>query len=290
MNAPETMYSCPIDDQMLAAFIDGRLTGEARSEVVAHVAECGACRSIVVDAQEIQAELAAEDNVVRPDFRRKQPWVAVASIAAAAILAVLLIAPLRERLFGGNEMSRLVAATEPMKEYPLHGRLSADFPYKPAKPSYRGPADEVFDSSAYKVMGELARLESGHDDHALGTATLLVGKVDDAVAPLERALQHATAEERPAIANDLAAALLARGRFRSNARDHARALELLDGLWRTEKTAAVAWNRAVALTQLGRDAEAIRAWDEYLKLDAKSPWAQEAVRRRDDLRRGLAPL
>lgn len=271
------MTECP-SAEMIAAFVEGRLTGSARGEVVEHLAECGDCRDLVNDVVDFQSEEEPAE-VARPQFGRKRFAAVAASVAAAAALIALFATPLRERIFGGG-MSSLVEATKSVSVRPTEGRLSGDFDYKRPKERFRGADEE--NTQLWPVMAEAAELESARrrDLHALGVAHLYLGHTDQAVAELRRAMQDADDEDdRTAIAVDLAAALIAR----RHEGDAAEAYALIEGVWSKQKTAAVAWNRAAALEALHRDADAIRAWDAYLQLDPNSDWSKEAKQTRDAL-------
>lgn len=288
MNAPAVMKTdCPTDNEM-AAFIDGRLTGAARSEVVEHVAACGACRSLVLDANDFAAMDAEEssamtvDNVTEGDFEpRRSGWKLALSVAAlAAGLFVVFGGPL-EHFFGKSDVEKLAEVAAGVPNRTIAGRISG-FPYQTFAPKRGGKKEEPVDADVqmYKLQAEAARIHSDAkaDPHATGVAFLVAGGVglqSEAVEPLTVALRTATPEERPAIANDLAVALLARG----SDDDVAKAYALVDEQWRVTKTPELAWNRALALETLGRNAEATKAWREYLALDPDSEWAKEVSRR-----------
>src|SRR4051794_19437542 len=79
-------HRCP-PNEVLAAFVDGRLP---RMKVVAlteHLSSCAECRFIVESASEFQAEEQAEN--IEPQGRRSWRWVAV----AAAVGVVVLLTP-----------------------------------------------------------------------------------------------------------------------------------------------------------------------------------------------------
>src|SRR5688500_15509983 len=102
---------CP-DEEMLAALIDGKLEGDERRRVLEHVATCGDCRDIVNAATDfIESEAPADATPVR--FGRS--LLPVAALAAAALLALLLIGPIRDRLTGAGGMESLVAASRSLE-------------------------------------------------------------------------------------------------------------------------------------------------------------------------------
>lgn len=107
------------------------------------------------------------------------------------------------------------------------------------------------------------------DDQALG----------DAITRLEKALR--LSKRRVSLLIDLSAAHMARAEREQNARDLVAAIDYADEAVALEpRNLAARWNSALAKQALGLDEEAERAWDTYLDLDSRSPWAAEAGRRR----------
>jgi hypothetical protein len=264
MTPPDSMMNCP-PDETLAAFADGRLDATARQEVIEHVADCAECRDTILLASELAG---AEANVVRPASfgRRAAPLLAV----AAAILLLLAVPPIRERIFGRSGMSALVHIGESMHQRPGEARLSAAFPYREAKDPTRGTGeDEDYALElAVSEAAERAEKRPTQDNlHALGVAHLLQGSGPEAVAALERAQAAGTPDA--ALLSDLAAAYLA-------VAEDQRALEVADRAWAAGKIPAAAWNRALALEKLRRTRDALAAWESYVALDPDSQWTGEA--------------
>lgn len=274
MNAAMVMQTCP-NEEMLAAFIDARLDDRARLEVIEHLADCGECRDIVMTANEYEASLEQKGGAVVPGrFNRR--WLPPLA-AAAAVIAVLFGVPsLRQAILPMSGMAKLVKAANDLPERPTSARLSGDFAYKKFS-NLRGKSDEVpVDAEVAETMVKLAAneaTEKAKDDrtvenlHAAGVGEVLAKNRPDAVKTLEEA-----ASKKPSsaeIQNDLAAAYIANG-------DYERALAAARKSWSIQQSHAAAWNIALALDNAGRDAEAIAAWQNYLKLDGSSPWADEA--------------
>lgn len=299
MTAGNLMNHCP-SEETLAAFIDGRLDGEARRHVVEHLAECAECRDTVLMADELAAAdvVPRADNVVRGRFPSR---VIPALLAvAAAIVLVFLIPGIRDRVLGGGTgMGALADAAESIKHRPTYARLNTDFEYKPARKSFRGAEDgEPNDLSTWAVQEVMVRLESrrakselsARDLHVLGVSHLLVGSDDKAVKFLEDAVKRATgaqdarkavaASDDVALLTDLTNAYVARG----TVADLIAAAEVAQRAWSLEPSPATAWNRALTLE--ARDPRAaLAAWDDYLRLDldSSSPWAIEVPGRKEDL-------
>jgi len=267
-------------NELLAEYADGKLAGRKAEEVFVHLDACDDCRAIwdaIADAKdEGVIERADAPVVVHGNFGRK---VAIGTVAAAAAAAAIFFTPpvqdrLEFRRTGG--VSALIEATNQMPQRETQGRL-AGFEYKPPKSIKRGENDENdVPLDLYQAAGDIEkRLDdtpSAQQLRALGLSYLLTGQKDTGIEMLARA--HAAAPNDPVVMNDLAAAYLHTG-------DAAKALELAEKARRREPSPEAAWNRALALEYLQRDVEARAAWEEYLRLDPKSEWANEV--RKDHL-------
>ncbi|HEY0372574.1 MAG TPA: zf-HC2 domain-containing protein, partial [Thermoanaerobaculia bacterium] len=136
MTIPEiTTMNCP-DEETLAAFIDGRLKGEARQRVVEHMANCADCRDIAVAANEYQPLPADVSHM--PARSPMLKWSVVAAIAAVVVLAFGTM--LRNRLISAP-MTDLVEASESLDVRAVPARLSADFPHRRYQSVMRGGND-----------------------------------------------------------------------------------------------------------------------------------------------------
>jgi hypothetical protein len=269
MTAPVLMETHP-PDETLAAFVDDKLPKTERRAVIAHLAECGECRTLVNDISDIKAMEEAANVVEMP---KRGGWrVAAASFAVAAGLLVVFGPSIRVWAFG-RSVKEITAESVAMAFRPSVGRLSVPLPYQKVKETPRGAQEEPeaivegVPPEIYIALDDLHKAKRP-DPHAVGLAHLMATQYDDAIPYLEQA---AATNERAKI--DLAAALLARGRDS----DYQRALELSQ----TSNTPEALWNRAVAVEQIrGNDDDdaAIAAWNAYLKVESSSPWAEEARR------------
>lgn len=272
-----------LSSEQIAAFVDGRLPESARLEAITHFADCDECRELFdVTSDAVAAGVTAEQAQVVP-FRPRRKWPAIAAVAAVAAVAIVSVPQVRywfeDQRTGG--VSTLVRASQTSEERLLDGRLSGGFPYKPHK-TMRGVSGE--DSVKIDEL-KLAALEleqrnpaSAKQFHALGLAKLATDSPKDAVPFLEKAVSLDSSNA--SLLNDLAAVRLAMS-------DTARALETVERAWSIEKTPEIAWNRALVLQTAGKDVEAIAAWQEYLRLDPKSPWSDEARKKLHDLQNPL---
>jgi len=113
---------------------------------------------------------------------------------------------------------------------------------------------------------------------ALGVASLLLGKPDEAVVKLEKAVRSAPGDA--SLASDLAAAYLSLAAERQRPYEQLRALSAADTALRLDPDLSEAlYNRALALESLSLAKAASLAWQDYLRTDFDSVWAEEARRR-----------
>lgn len=290
MTTPMLMTQHPTEE-LLAQYIDDRLDTATRPPVTEHLASCGECREIVLMSTAFQ-ESEEPVNVRHGNFGGR--WMAaVASIAAAAVIGVFLIRP---SAWFGYSVDDLVAASQGVPERPSDGRLAGGFPYAPKSDTKRGvprPTDPDFTNDyaekwkLYEIAAKQAEAkEKGKsiDPHIEGLTTLLIAKerkhFDEAVADLEKALATTRGAEHDAIAIDLAAALIGRGRWSGDEDDYRYALRLSNDVLTRKRSPEALWNRAVATTALYQKAEALRAWDDYLKVETDPQWTEDATRRK----------
>jgi hypothetical protein len=280
-------------EELLAEFIDDRLDSSTREPVTEHLATCGECREILLMSTAFQA--SEEPAVVRHGNFGGRWMAATASLAAAAVIAVIVVRPIW--LFG-YRVDDLVAASQKMPERTSMGRLAGGFPYAAKPATNRGTSEDETDYGAsagvLTIAADIAEAKAkgkSVDPHVAGLSTLLIAKerkdFDEAVANLEKALATTRGAERDAVAIDLASALIGRTRWSSDDDDYRNALRLSNDVLTRKQSPEALWNRAVATEALYAKAEALRAWADYLKVDSNSPWAKEAMEHQADLNRDL---
>lgn len=288
MSSPQQTMDCPTDET-LAAFIDGRLEGEARERIVEHVAMCDSCHAVWQSAAEFHAA-EAPPNVVKGRFGWE--W-GVAAIAAS--LAAIVCTPLLLDRFGDRDgFEGLVAAADQLHRRPILGRLSGGFSYKPVRESYRGDNATSVDAAQYALDAAVGKVSlDARDDpsasklHALAIAHILAGERDEAIDLLERLVKTSSGQSELRLAirscsdarllSDLSAAYYARARFGGHPASYRLASETADRAWKLDNTSReIAWNRALAVEGLQLRDQAIAAWRDYLRLDPTGPWAKEA--------------
>jgi putative zinc finger protein len=283
MTDPAMMTTCPTEET-LAAFIDGRLEGADRDQVIEHATECADCRDTIVVADEIGTESMDEDHgATVKQFRSRRRYLPVFAAALAASIAVAFFwQPIRDRVKYGSDGGRLlvIKGYEAFPERPVEPRFS-DFPYKKIKPTMRSagtedgearPSGALLDAAI--ALEDADRSRSWQPRRSKALNTLLLGDRDEAVRLMEDA-EKAGGGSDPGFLNDLAAVYLARAQF-GGADYSGRALAAAERAWSVAKTPESAWNRALALERAGRDADALKAWQEYLAMDSNPDWATEA--------------
>ncbi len=282
MTAPMTMTNCPIDPNLLAAFVDGRLHGNERRTVIEHLASCAECSSVLLSASERDA---SELETARP---HRPYWVPAAVVAVAAVLAIaLFLAPAVTRLSHERRMKDLAAAVQELDERRLEARTTIDTVYRTHR-SYRGGTG---DASSYAVFAAAIRLAEAAKQnptvanlHGAGVAYLMLENTEShnykkrGVELLEEAVRKETSLDDTEAAigrttnarllNDLAAGYHAIG-------EHRRAIGAVTRAWTLERSPTTAWTRAVIL-------QSSDAWREYLAIDDTPGWSDEARRRLRD--------
>jgi hypothetical protein len=290
---------------ILAAFIDDRLSDAQRRDVEAHLTACDECLFIVGESS---AFLALEDETSAVPEGTAAPLAAAVVpsgavpltprssrwgrgrwvLAGGGLLAAAAVTVLAVRLgiggLGGPTIARSAPADvdelfEGLARRPATSRL-AGLTYRPPTGVTRSAAPDSASvplatlAAAASVEDAVARREDADGRWARGLAQLAAGRVDDAIRSLEGALALRPLDE--AIETDLSAACLARAERTGETASASRGLELADRVLARAPTALAArFNRALALQYLDRPTEAAAAWRDYLARDPSSPWADE---------------
>ena len=222
-------------------------------------------------------------NVVRGSFGGRTAVVTLA--AAAAVTVVFFTPPVQEKVaeWRSGGVTKLVAASESLIERPVEGRLAGGFSWK-IHNRYRGKGDKPVPIEQYPLLIAASEVEVDPDArfvrarrlHVTGVSLLLRGEREAAIEALEKA--RAKMPDDPMLLSDLAAAYLARSLYletdAAGKADVATAMKLAERAWSLAQTPETAWNRALAYETAG-DARARAAWNDYLRLDSSSPWADE---------------
>jgi hypothetical protein len=276
-------------EETLAAYVDNQLDSTTRAAVTEHLASCGECRGIVLMATDYQAE-EEQAKVAHGAFGRRGWMAAVAGLATAAVVTVVVV---RQRPWL-PDLEDVKVAAKYQQFRASDGRLAGGFDWAQPQGTSRGGASDSPDTSTVsndaRMLQIAADLEDAKsaDSHLVGITRLSCAQTFDgkekremimsAVELLEKAYDGADPSQRDSFAIDFSAGLLERARWSANPEaDNVRALELANQvLSRHQNSPEALWNRAFALENLNRENEAVNAWNDYLKVDGNSKWADEA--------------
>jgi CHAT domain-containing protein len=282
--APSAMKNgvdaCP-DLETLAAYLDGRLTETERLHIAEHLASCETCYFVFTEAAQTRiAAVPQPEPLPVPAVNwksRRILWGSAAGLAVAASMVLAVAGLFSLRTAEPAELRALVAAVG--NERPIEPRLTGGFAYGPIRSAVRGvDADTVSPDvriAAARIEKRVVEERTAKTLHSLGISYLVLGNVARAVPILEEAADQPGAQGR--VLSDLAAAYLERAARDKRGQDLTKALAAADRATKADSQLAEAWfNRAYALERLSLFEEAKRAWQDYLRLDDRTPWAAEA--------------
>jgi tetratricopeptide (TPR) repeat protein len=290
------------DAEQLAEYADGVLGADVRADVERHLVDCADCRAVLSETIAfIASERAGGRTYATESGARVLPfhsrrWVkgAAAGLAAAAALLLVvrlarpdLLAPAFVARSDRPELQELIAAVANEPTRPVEGRLTGGFKYGPPPSVTRGAGDRNASPDVRIAAAKIEKLARADDtpQHRgeLGLAYLALGDLDKAVEALEDATQQDPGNAQ--FQSDLAAAYLARARWRDRAEDWARALAAADRAIKADPRRTEAYfNRALALEGLHLTDEALDAWAAYQSLEPATPWSRESATRIQSLR------
>jgi CHAT domain-containing protein len=282
------------DSVVLAAFIEGRLSGELLPDVSAHVEHCEECLSIVGETARLEREVAGERDHAPsakpaiPSRKSARPFLIAAILALVLILTFVVWRENRRRSHPLEPLAKTLAKA---RYRPLEARLD-DFPYAPLPASRSADSSRAIDAATLRARADAADLllklgdgETGDHEYAAGVATLIAGDhVQDAVARLEKATAASPTSHE--YWNALAVARYEAWQQTGDARFLVDALVAVDHALRLrEDSAAALFNRALVLEALEQREQALQAFDKYRQIDPSSGWAAEAAQHEQRLRR-----
>jgi tetratricopeptide (TPR) repeat protein len=270
---------CP-DLETIAAYLDGRLDASQREKVAGHLADCTECYFVFTEASHNVTSESVQP--IMPTLWWRRPvilWPSVgAALATAAVLMVTVSSWRHASPSPSAELQALVAAVG--TDRTIEPRVTGGFSYGPFRGPVRGAEKPTSLSPDVRIAAARIEKDAGTSRtqeamRTLGIAHLVVGDIDRAITTLEAAANESTAEAQTL--SDLAAAYLVRARRRADAKDAETALMMAERATTMNPQLVEAWfNRAYALEQLTRRDQAKQAWQDYLKVDSSSPWAEEA--------------
>lgn len=295
-----TREDCP-SPELLAAYAEGRHLGNDRYRLESHFADCDRCLALLVDVTAFRAE-HPQDDAAEPNrdgsprrateglfglLRRPQRLVWAASGAVALAASLLVAVLVREP--AQSDLDTLIAAigdqrvTEARLVGFQHGRRPDVF--RSTDPTVTAsPLTTQTHATVAEVQERAAAAAASTGTatpavmHTLGMTQLMTGDIDAAIRSLERS--GTIDPPNASFLSDLAAAYLTRGIRQNDRQDVEHALAAATQAADLDRTLLPAlFNRALALEKLDQPDRARAAWNDYLKLDSTSPWADEARER-----------
>jgi len=247
---------------MLAAYLEGTADTATRQEVARHIQDCNHCILVL-------RETSRYDREEQKTFRWRKLLPLVAGVVIAVSAAVFIAR------FRADPVRRMAAAAQTAGVRTFEGRL-AGFQYGRFTSTRSDSAgNPAVTAAAQGVLDDLHRPASAEEWHALGVASLLAERTEQAVRALSEAAR--LAPHSAPYHSDLAAARIALGTARSDAAEIGRGLAAADQALRLAPGDPRAlFNRGLALERLGQSSSALRAYADYLAVDPASPWAEEA--------------
>ena len=270
---------CP-DPETLAAFLDNRLSERDREVVAAHLTSCETCYAVFLESLKTKPAATVLPHTSQRIATRKVIVGMTAGLAAAAALVLAVVVPWRQQ--PGVEESSMQALVVAMgSERTIEPRLSGGFAYGPVRGPVRSgePAADTLPPdvriAAAQIEKQALADRAPRTLQALGIAYLVRGDAGRAIPVLEEAANAASPDAR--VLSDLAAAYLVRSTREERPEDLAKALAIADRSVKADARSPEAWfNRALALERLSLIDQARQAWEDYLKVDSTSGWADEA--------------
>jgi len=268
---------CP-DPELLAAYVDRRLSLAERARLESHLAFCRECLGILAAVARTVAEIShvvpKEENAesgAPSDVRQSLLGVFAAAAAVFVVLAVPpVLGPWLDR-----DADLVSLASEGRERRTVLGQLSGGFRHAPLDGRFgqSRPTDtEAIVLAATKIRESFGERGTSSRLHVLGVSQLLAGHLDDAAESLLAASRAQPQNAR--YLSDVAAVQLERARLGLRPDDLPRALASADRARRLDPSLREAWfNRALAMTALSLTEQAKTAWTEYLARDNASPWA-----------------
>lgn len=280
-----------IDEESLAAYVDGRLDPAERRAVELHAAQCSRCRTLLVETAAFVKDDARTGNVPRFRVTWKETLLAAALAAGVVLLVRITFLSSRQAATASRpELAGLVAAAANEPTRLVEGRLTGGFAYKPPPVPTRGAGDRNISPELKIAAAQIEQTMRGKDTAeaaaALGDSYLAVGDFDRAVEYLESAVDEKP--DDPRYQNDLAAAYIARASTTGRAEDWPKAYAAAErAAKRNSQLVEPCFNKALALEGLNLASAAADAWSICGRADRGSDWAAEALKRSEDIRKRL---
>lgn len=270
-----------IDPELLAAYLDRRLSPEQIAEVEARLASDPDAYELLVESMNTVDGLSRGAVVpipVRVRSPRSFKWLMAGGALAAAAAALLVIQPELAFMRRGLETDTLRALNEAVGDTrPTQGRLTlmvyAARPDVTRSVRSNGGVNARLMSAAQGVIRS-----SRATPRERASAHLALGQFDDAIAVLTDAAGKDPRDV--SLWSDLSAAYLQRWTVAGDRADLDNATRSVErALALDARAAAALFNAAVVAEATGAADAAREAWQSFLAADSTSPWAAEAQAR-----------
>lgn len=280
------------DLEAIGAYLEGRLSKPERARITEHLASCEHCSFAFSETAQMHVATTSDEKTgwrawLTPAVLWPSSIGALATAAAVwLIVGAGALAPWGPAQSPG--LTALVAAVG--AERPIEARLTSGFAYgsprrsatRAAAPSTQAGSPDVRIAAA-QIEKEAIAHRTPQSLNALGIAYLVVGDVARAISVLEEAANQPKPDAQ--ILSNLSAAYFARAVRTNQPQEFARALGMAERAVNADSRLAEAWfNRAYALERMSLTDQARQAWQDYLKIDDSSPWAEEARSHLETLR------
>ena len=288
-----------IEDSLVEDYIEGKLAGPDRTsfeKLLLSTPQGSEQVRFTQALKEYSSRIAAPSPVVKmPAHPRRTIFGAPAwALAAAALVLVMIGAGIWRAYLGKPEIDKGIAALNRAfeKERPLDARITllTDYAFKPKT---RGGERDKVDSQSLR-LAELILFENAEKEpdsnslHKVGCYYLATRDFDAAIVRLNAALSLDPKSAR--IHSDLGAAYFEKGKGREE-RDPSGAREdfslslrhFSEALELDPELPAALFNRALLYQHESHFDQAVDEWNEYLKRDSSSSWADEAKKNIKDI-------
>jgi tetratricopeptide (TPR) repeat protein len=276
---------CP-DLETIAACLDGRLSNRERAQITEHLAACEDCYTGFNESAQTHVAATPARSPIAEAWRAwvtvpRLAWSSAGAALATAACVWLLVGPGRIMPSRQPNQELQAMADALLSDRVIEGRLTGGFAYarvrgpiRSGEPSAPALSPDVRIAAALSEK-VLAGVGTPRALHTLGIASLITGDLDRAVPMIEQAVDRSTPDAE--MLSDLSAAYLARAERDNRRQDLEKALAAADRAVKADPVRAEGlFNRALALERLSLTAEARAAWEDYLQIDNRSGWADEA--------------
>jgi CHAT domain-containing protein/Flp pilus assembly protein TadD len=279
-------------DEITAEYVEGKFEGEELEQVEKVFFKSAARQEKLTFAlalKRVQSERRSKQNTIQLPSVRKRTNLNVYWPIAAGVLIVLGVGALVWRsLHSGSETGEALVAlnTVYQDQRPVESRISGlnYAPFSTTRTIEEERNSRELQRAELTLLNALHTKPTSDVRHALGRVYLAKKQFDDAIKEFDEALK--TDPDNAVLYSDLGAAWLEKGKIDqsraeagNSVEDFARSLEKLDrALELNPNLLEALFNRAVVNQYLMLQDDAERDWQEYLKRDQSSGWADDARR------------